>query len=561
MINPSLSSKLLFFFFSCMISKVICACEQQYHYSAIVQSHSVVKGAVFKQLSRFNSYITIKSMTLGNQTNWWGLKADKIDFKIDKQKVSDADYLPSFSFHLNELGLIDKFWFPKNVTKTQKNKLKPLAYLFQYRRSNKSSYISLETEQDGTYKYQYNVDGGKITRKKISVNLSGKDSVTDITIQDAADVITQGGCFLENSVGYEKIKVTSEFPQLNNYFNVHFELSTEPNLTDSPLLHLPENLNEWPVYHRPVLTHEEKTHQKRLLLTYVSHFDPRNESVFKLADELSQYPDELSALMTVLSDNQLSDAQNKRLIHALGVLDSPESQELLAQMITSTDLDSDSRFRALQAIAIGDSDISPSIVPAIENMLRSGLITDDRILKNSLLPTLGVMVGNRPETSAKTELLDVLSQELSSAQSDDRKLQLILALGNTGDTNYLQDITAYQDNNSSEIRRSVANALGHMSSEDAYLALDNMLGNESIQSTSVCQQIIKSLSDYSLKNDTMNRVSDIAERSENPELRESAVDLISRQTKEKRISVLKKLLKSEHNRHVFQAIINGIHSE
>jgi HEAT repeat protein len=534
------------------------ACDRQYIYSTEVTSTPTAKPTQHG-LSTFKSVLTVKAVSFLGKKNWWGIKADQVVMKINGQRIDSHDYEIPFAFRLDKSGMIEKFWYPDSLSYQQKEKLSGLAYYFQYSRSKESHFVSEENEHQQVYRYQYQ-KGAHLTKQKLAVISTLPDSLTNIIIHHSAITIDPDNCLLNSSQGVEKLEFQSVIPVFNSHLDSKFNLVINPSPILSPLLNLPDDISLWPTYQKVILSDKEKKRQIEALNTFVNELDPNKISVFEAVDQLAKFKEVLSTLLPLFKKNSFPDLANMRLINAIGLLDISESQVLLTNMISSLDLNADVRFRALQALTSGSNSLSKDSVPLIEKLITDGIETKDKILLNSLLPTLGIALGNRPLTEESETLRNALADKLDVVTENKEKAQLIMALGNAKSYQHADTIIRYSNDSSSLVRRDTAYALGKLKTPEAYRALGDMLVKEPIPSSAVEFQVLNSLSNFNLKNNELNLITNIADNSNNQKIRSEAIKAISTQPKETKIPLLKKLLKTESDTETFQQIINEIHS-
>ncbi len=555
--------KLIFMFVLLVIAPLGLACEQQYRYSTEVTSTSPHKMTQANKVV-FESLLTVKSVTNLKQDNWWAIKADNVILNVANQLMNADSYEIPFAFKLNDDGMIVKFWYPLPLSNEKKALLSTLAYNFQYKRDTENGEFSDETEQETVYRYEYKktIDKSEILKIKRSVVKPLANQLSKVTIIDSVNKITVDNCLIKQSSGHEKFEFISEITGLS--FNVEYTSSLKNNFPRiaSDLYNLPNELADWPSYKKPALSEEKKEKQIKELHRWVNQFDPKASDVFDVVNKLENYEASLVSLIALFSKNTLSNNSNMRLINALGVLDSEQSQLLLINMVRSPTLDANSRFRALQSLTTGSNSFSDDAELILKEVMSDGIESDDPIVANSLLPTIGIALGNRLGSNENNILLDALADELSNASDNTKKSQLLVAMGNTRSEIFSDIIINASQDTSSLVRRDSAYALGKINTASAYDALGSMLVDNKLNySTSVEMQVIKSFANYTLKENELSLIADIADNAKNTKLRQTAIDTIITQPKEVRVPALKNLLKSETNVKTYQKIINGIHSQ
>ncbi|PMH44637.1 hypothetical protein BCU68_12375 [Vibrio sp. 10N.286.49.B3] len=547
----------LYFFILFIFSIPAVACDPQYSLSSTINSNnSTLLGS---SKTDFSAVITLKPVTLQGQPGWWAIKADQVAIKDNPHLIRETYELP-FAFYINENGLIDRFWYPKYLNREQEITLNGFAHYFQLKQTEQQGEYSTETESNNRYLYQYNTDSTsnelvKVKIRKLSQK-GAKKEASDYNILESENRFTLDNCFFSNASGNETIDVTSPISAFSASVTYQFSLQRTQVPIKTLLQDLPNELNDWPSFSENIST-TELERQRKELVKVVTRFSATTTDVFTLVQQLEKNEAALASITDILAENKLAKTENMRLFNALGVMDSDNSQLLLLNIVNDSELDDSSRFRALQALTGGSNRLSDDVTNSINSLLIQGVNTEDPVLINSLLPSLGATISSRPDDHNTQSLLYTLENELSNEVTPQRKSHLLLAIGNIGSELLTDSVIESTNNDSAHVRSSAAYALGKIQTERSYQALGNMLNEES--NDRVEQRIIESFKGYTLQDKEMQQILSISTASKNNQLRKQSIKTIIAQPKDTRTPALKALLQSETNRNNQKLIINAIH--
>lgn len=542
---------------SCYVSA---QCDRQYMLNVDTKMQFKVKNKV-PSTYHFFAVISIKKIKKDGNKQWWGIKADNATLSNKSEKFADLDYEQPFAFALDEQGSLVELWFNSTLSQKQTAKLASLAYYFQGLHSSSGESEGTEIDSFGEHIVRYSLHGNLLSKQKIAYGNNIDTGFESVEIQQSTMNYHLDSCLIETMQGNESYRL---FPKLKGVI-VETSLSVEliPTIikSDSALFALGDDFTLWAPPQVLRLTKPQLAQLTQQLRTHTSQFDPDLTSGYELAQQLANYDMALDALLQEFVSDVFTAKQNKRLLYALGILDTPSSQMLLINLLASNLVDDDTRFRALRALTIGDSSLEQFALDTLSDIIDNGISSEDKFLQGSLLPSLGTMIGNREPNEVSITLRDRLVDNLAQQSNAIDKSRAILALGNTQDTEVIDTLSSYGQDSLALIRGNTAVALGQFSgNEQVYSTLSNMLSNEVGGQTNVQVSIMNSLGKFEVSERDANVVYQYAHKSNNANVRKSAIKLLIKQPESNsKKEMLKSLIKTERNLSNLQEIVNSVH--
>jgi len=491
---------------------------------------------------------------------WWGVKADNLTLSSQGEAANDPDYQIPFALLRDESGLISQFWFNKHTTSEQQDKLKGLVYSLQIQHPPFA--VAVENDGVGQYRVSYQLRDDQITKEKTAYQLSVKqqraiDSVDIISSHSNAQL---NSCWLERLESKEQL----HFRQ----FDDNYQLQVQQHYLLAPLLQpiatslwqLPIDKSLWKTKKAPPLSRQAREVLTQNFISFLTKSSLIEIAAHDLAKQLSQFDQVLDTLFPLLMDNNFSDKDNARLYHALGLLDSANSQIFLAQVMASDDFDEVNKFRAMQSLVQGAGKLDPTAYRLLVELMDQG-ISQDQSLNDALIFAAGSMVQFRQDDPLMLELQDKLRADLVNAPTPHARATLITSLANTNNSDNINDIVPYSQHNDQQVRRSVAKSFANLQSDQVFNVLGQMFEQES--STRVKTAIINSLGHYPLTTKMINHIKDQAKQSNDHALRRASINAMTKQIKSNPQvkNDLRQLLGSEKSRQNFEAIVNAINAK
>lgn len=533
------------------------ACETQFLLDSQLemQKQDTNKSSVYD----LQATLSLKPVTLNHQKGWWAIKADNV--KTNGTYAGKYIQLP-FAFKLGNQGLIAEYWYPKLLSREEEDSLSRLSTYYQFLRTPKENQIVQEMESGLSFTYIYNTDVDSNVLYKSKRNLGHNALpryVKSMNVRQSSIAIQPDNCFFTKQIGQEVIDTRSEIEQLSFLASHYYVLTKQKQITTSSLFSLPDELTEWDIIQDVTLSDAELEEQSKKLSRWVTQSDIDSLKVHQLSKELEAYKYALHTLTNTFLEDSLSESKNMKLLVAIGLIDSKQSNALLLSITANVEMPDSTRFRALHALKYGDNRLSPDATDLIRNLVENGVETDSEIMQGSLMPVIGLVIADRPDDDNRRSLIMSLENKLISEDNPVKKGRLLVSMGNTKDAELLYTIQSYTNDESSYVRGNAAYALGQLGTPDAYEQLSTMLKRES--NNDVRKEVFRAFKKHEINSDDIQLVTTLIATSSDPIFRKEGIAVLSTQRKSIRVPELKKLLNTEKDRDNLRSIINSIHSE
>lgn len=543
-----------------LMSPVVNAtCQLQYKLSINTETTFFFKSNTFQRIN-LNGILNLKPLNDDKQGQWWGVKGDNIELSSQGAKQMDNDYTIHFALKRAKNGLIVDFWFTRQTSPKQQEKLKGLVYNMQFRYSN---YQGVATENDGVGQYiaHYQHKNNQIIKAKQQYQLSMKESraLDSVDIIDSNSSALLDKCWLTDI----KVKETLAFNQLDNRYKLtvkqRYQLTPTKQRLASDLWALPNDTSKWPEIKPIELTLAQKEKLAQEFNLFLKQKSLVEIEPHELARLLVNFAPVFEQLRPLLVEGTFSENDNMRLYHALGLVDNPQSQQFLMSLLDSTDTDNTNKFRAIQALSQGSGTFDQKAYEQLVHLMDSG-ISDDQDLNNSLIYAAGAMIQFRKDDPLMQSLQTRLQDNLANALTPESQTTLIVSLTNTNSVDNVSHIQDFQSSGSAQVRRSVAKSFGQLHTPESFNTLSTMYGHES--NTRVKTALISSLGNYELTREMTSQINLIAKESRDHTLRKASIDAMAKQI-QYQANVkddLRALLSSEKSRQNFESIVKAINS-
>tara|TARA_R110001592_G_scaffold337300_1_gene623434 strand:+ start:19886 stop:21532 length:1647 start_codon:yes stop_codon:yes gene_type:complete len=538
-------------------------CKNQYELTTEVRFTQFLLDTKVTQRVALRQRLSLTALESGEAGNWFALVIDESTGEIDGQPLSlPGEYAP-FAFKRSADGLIVDFWFPQWVDPETQQQFRSLAYLFQFIEAPEiDGFQRREKDLNGTYLAKYRIRGEEIVKNKIKYETLGSD-VGDGKIEIVASEFsyTNGPCLLRHLDSKEQLTITiTENMRSDNHSTV--TLAEREEFLNSTIFDLPPNVMEWRrVVAATNLSGREVQASPDELLDFLASHDLTDIDSFTLAMHLQEFSGALPALLPSLSGNALTDDERMRLINALGLVDTTESQYLLASVLSSSEIAPNDKFRALQALAGTTVALAPDAYDVLSELLVKPMESTDVVTNNSLLFTVGTIIGRRPDDPLAKELEFHLVDKLSNTEDYREREAIIGALGNTRSATATDTINDYVYDKNRRVQLAAIESLGRIGTKGAYTTLSTLLNDDLSETARTV--VLSSLERYPLDSGTRNRVLEFAATDPDPRTRRAAIAALSSprtKTPEVRLE-LKALLRTERSRENFKLLVRSIHSD
>lgn len=502
-----------------------------------------------------NAIVTLRGLEEDSQGQWWAIKADNI---VLNGIHSDPSYELAFAFQTKSSGTINNFWFPKELSDVHIQKLKGLAYYFQWQNiENKVNMF--EQDNTGIFDVEYLPSENSMVRKtKISYH-STKDY--QIKVIESQHEILKSNNFFEYCVGNEKLLFEHDISMMSLIVNQEYQIISRDSIFPSTLLELPIDRNLWPrVSKINKNVDSDIALQQSMLTQMLANKDLRIIPSNELATQLARYTEGLDVIELMIISDTIEESSYLRLFNALGQIDNKNSQLLLSSLIINDKVPDNVKFLSMRAFTKGNFALTFQAYNNVLTLLEEGIQSDDIVLKSSLIHGVGSLLGQRLPNEFTKDIKNVLLAKMRSESSDIELATYISSIGNTKDPDYVVDIQEYKESTSVNVRSSVAETLGRIQSEESHKILTEMLTSELNGSSKVQSSILRSLSNYPVDDQILEQTLNYIDKSTDEGVRYNAIDLMNKKKlSEDNKIVINSLMKKETNKKNFTAMANLLH--
>ncbi|QTH73521.1 hypothetical protein [Pseudoalteromonas xiamenensis] len=531
-------------------------CERQYDLTVTtISSFSMAgKSASSPSSLKMEASIALKQVQVDGENNWWGLLASNVRSVQATTETPLPIYQIPFAFKQSASGQIEQFWFPNTLPSQQQMMLKGLAYYFQVPKLKDAPFPEFESDTTGTYQVTYRTDDSRISYQKQKYIKLLSPSTQQVNVLDSKHQFQPDHCWFEEKSGRDTLETFTSSGAISLNTHQSYQL-TKSSLQTSPLFSMSNKLDEWQVV-ETALTAQDLKKLKQTLFELIRS-DLSNIDAHSLAMRLRPLDPVLQDLLPIFGKEYLSDAAQSRLLHALGNLDSANSQYLLVNVLMSYSSRPEIQFRSLRALAYGDAALSDQTVDSLTNALQNGLETSEVELQNNFYLTVGSIVRHRGKTKRIQQLHDALAIVATESNSLDRKKAAIGALGNTNDVQHLGILKKYAQEMRSPTQNVAIKALGRLNKPEAKIVLVDMLNHEVPKQT--VTSLLKAVGDYQLSNETQNKVVQYVE-SDSEITKQAAIAALAKQSalSETARDSLKQQITKQSDRRTMQLIVNTL---
>ncbi|MCF6437655.1 HEAT repeat domain-containing protein [Pseudoalteromonas sp. MMG022] len=534
-------------------------CQPQYHFDIKAHTsfnYAKLQSAPQTSMVRLQGVISIKPARKKEEQDWWGIKADNVVSVFEQSSTPLPSYEHPFAFKLNKKGLIDAFYFAEKIDKQTQDKLKGLAYYFQFQKD--TSDIVAEPDTLGFYKPNYLYNQSQLHMSKQAYTRFDQTQLTTfnrINIIKSDHYILPSKCFLENREGSEALELVGQ--DLNFSSDQTYYITKMKKGFNSALFNMSDDISTWQPSHIE-LSEEEKARLAKALQQFITTQDITAIDAHTLAILLKQYDPVLGTLEQVILSTQLSDQAQMRLFNALGQLDSASSQKLLGHLLKAQK-QPQTQFRALRALSQGNSALSTQAGQLLLDMLNNGFITLDAEVESSFYMTLGILLYNRPSSDGTAQIKQAITEQIVLNESEMKTASLIGALGNSRAPEHEALITEHLSNKSVRIEKASIRALGMMQTPNAYKNLEQHFFDSPHRNR---KAMVSALGSFQMSAKASDSVLNIAVNDSNDAIRYVAISALAKQHNQAGIKpILRQALTKETSRRNFKAIVELLHAK
>ncbi len=538
-------------------------CHRSYKFSVDTQSKFDFKQTQIKRL-KLEGYLSVRPLNADKDGRWWAVQLTDVTGTANSAlKLEDPTYHIPFAVKRTRRGALVEFWFPYELEDVEQNKLKGFAYLLQFQNA---PFPGRESDALGPYKVLYKKQGEAISKSKqrylkASDALSANKAIDGIDILASIHMMTTDDCWFSTVSGDETLVFHGPIDSFTLQTQQRYKITpVDTERVSSLIWDMPRDLSEWKLKEegkRPTATELAKT--RKDLIRRLPALENAQLSARDLRARLEQYDSALNSLLNVFERKELSDAFERRLFNALGLLDTPGSQALLCDILMSDTHSELQRFRAARALTQGEGDLSEYAQEQLAKILDGDFQFDSSEMKGSILMATGTIIGNRSGSAGMETLKQKLVDQLNAAYDTEDKAFLVASAGNTHDPALTTTVSRFADDESPRVRANSAIALGMFSGTEARDALTSMLGKES--EARVQQAILSAMGNHTLDESGVKKVIDMATGSNDENVRLRAIKALGSQKNNRQEieTVLRNILESETSRRNFEQIVKELH--
>ena len=344
--------------------------------------------------------------------------------------------------------------------------------------------------------------------------------------------------------------------QLSLRAQQHVQGKVIPADPDTLLWQLPDNLRLWRTAPSTPLSETQRNALTQQLEKWLNTTDWLNQPPGELSEALRAFDAVLDYIPELLLHQGWSDAQQMRIIHALGLLDTPRAQSSLVSMLTQDAHTETNQFRALRALTQGETALSEEAVLALMAHTDVALQRQSE-MDNALLLHIGILYDVRPKTALSAKLLNGLHEALHAAPDHKTQATLIAAVGNTAHPDSVKILARFQHATDPAIVDNLAFSLGQIQGEQSLQVLTHLLTREEVLHKA---SVIGALHAFDLDVGAMQTITTLAEHNTDHQTRRAAIKTLGAQThrKTEAAAMLRHLLQNEPNKANFKRAAKAI---
>ncbi|MCP4129848.1 MAG: HEAT repeat domain-containing protein [bacterium] len=437
------------------------------------------------------------------------LQLSPVTVKADGVPQTDAGKLYSHYFfaHISPQGEFLRFDFNSGISPDDEKNMSNIIKTFQCIITEKSSsqWDGLENDTHGRVAVNYSVEKDSILKKKSSyeqiINRDGQvDGEAAIKIlrseykaayseketwlstmegKELLGFLSDGKMYLKISsrVSLKKIPFNPN-PNLAlwhdlDYYDITKQWSGKPKNTISLALYT----------ERKGLRNRigNSTIESYLKTIFKKHMAFTSAAIKEIAEYIKLYPEEALKIPPFLLSQELNVHQRAMLTHALAKVGHDRAQEALVIIMEDKVFKKDNRVQAVMAFASISRPKDESISSLWEMYDQED---QDKDLASTAILSLGSIAGtleknpNEAGEDRSREIKQRIDTGLSSEENLNKRIALIYAAGNTGDTSFVEPISSFFNAENPNVRSTAAASLTHLKNEEVDTILCDQLTKE-----------------------------------------------------------------------------------
>ncbi len=500
----------------------------------------------------------------GQTGQWFGIQVENLTSTGDLATAKEQA-IPPFGILLDPYGVIVDQMFLPGLSDNQRRQAMGYAFWLQLPQNTSSIHMSsistkgvIYQDNNGQFVPQFMLTESE----NVAYRNTGYVSVDpqfgqDIVIEEAQFSYQLDACWFEGFTQHAWLTYTNPASdELSLTAQQHVQGELIPADPNTLLWQLPDNLRLWRASPQTPLSDAQRTALQTRLENWLKTEDWMSQTPGKLSEALRKFDAVLEHIPLLLLQQVGTDAQQMRLIHAMGLLDTPRAQSSLVSMLTHDAHTETNQFRALRALTQGHSALSEEVITTLIEQADVALQRQSDI-DHSLLLHIGILYDVRPQTALSAKLLNGLHQALQSAPNVKTLATLIAAVGNTAHPSSVKVLARFKQATDPKIVDNLAFSLGQLQGEPALQVLTHLLTREEVFNKA---SVIGALHAFDLDVDAMQTITTVAEHKRDHQTRRAAIHTLSTQThhKSEAAAMLRHLLQNESNKANFKRAAKAI---
>lgn len=497
--------------------------------------------------------LALSPVTLDGKAGWWGVFAENMVAIVGSSSTPVNQYSVPFAFKPGQNGNIEQFWFSAPLDDQQQDMLKGLAYYFQGPSNVTLALAINETDSLGKYTITYKPHADKVLAIKSNyVNLNDKN-IDQVEVINGAIQYRPSQCWFEEKIGSEELVIHSNNRTMTLFSKQHYTLKEQP-IDKLKLFGLSSELNDWL---SPALSlNGADIARLSAELNALLALDLSKISAHELTLKLKALDPVLGQLVSFFGSPTLSDAAQTRLMLALGKVDSPNSQNVLVDLLSTYPQRPDIQFRSLRALTVASSALDDLVLQKLTALVLTGITTSEAELQSNFYLTIGILAKTRDHGANMASIHNALEEVLHTTLDQTKQQAVLGAMGNTASMQHFESIQGFAITNN--INQSTAlRALGRLGQPEAKAALSSLLNRPIAEHSE--RALLNALGQYQLEQPVQDKVLHYLQ-SPSTTLKQAAITVLGQQksltpaTK----ALLRQQIPLETDKKTVQLLINAI---
>lgn len=494
----------------------------------------------------------------GKVGQWVGVQVESLTATGQAASAMETA-IPPFGILLDPYGVIVEQIFLPGLTESQRKQAMGYAHWLQLPQHHFSQNVQIKSVNDVIYQDNngqfvpefITTNPKQLVYRKMSYLSVDSQIAQDIEIEEAQASYQLDECWFSQFTHHAWLTYTHPASdQLSLSAQQHVqgeEISAHPNTL---LWQLPDDLLLWRAAPQTSLTETQRIALIAELKEWLTTKDWMSQAPGELSQTLRAYDAVIARIPELLLQQEWTDVQQMRLIHAMGLLDTPRAQSSLVSMLTQDTHTESNQFRALRALTQGRNELSAETIEALVQQSEVALERQSDI-DHALLLHIGILYDVRPNSELSAKLLHGLHDALSRVSNTKAQATLIAAIGNTTHPDSVKILARFKQSMDPQIVDNLAFSLEQIKGEPALQVLTHLLTREEVLQKA---SVIGALHAFELDVGAMQTITHLAEQKGDHQTRRAAIKTLGTQThhKPEAAAMLRQLLQNETNKANFK---------